>query len=97
MWKKKWPQINLYQQAWTNNPSLWTFYVFSASFTMKPLILAGEKFGYQVEEHINYLDKSKSSPLHLAVRGGNIDAIGYCIATGARVDQRQVKQTQKNL
>lgn len=40
--------------------------------------------------HINYLDKTKSSPLHLAVRGGNIEVIELCIAKGARVDQQQV-------
>lgn len=40
--------------------------------------------------HINYLDKSNSSPLHLAVRGGNIEAIYFCIANGAKIDQQQV-------
>lgn len=31
-----------------------------------------------------------SSPLHLAVRGGNIETIRLCLATGAKVDQQQV-------
>uniref|UniRef100_A0A8C9Z3P5 Transient receptor potential cation channel, subfamily A, member 1b n=1 Tax=Sander lucioperca TaxID=283035 RepID=A0A8C9Z3P5_SANLU len=53
------------------------------------VILTAEKLGHQAEVHINYSDKSKSSPLHLAVRGGNIEAIGLCIATGAKVDQQQ--------
>lgn len=48
--------------------------------------------GHPKETHINYLDKSKSSPLHLAVRGGNVEAIRYCIANGGKVDQQQVPQ-----
>uniref|UniRef100_A0A8K9V2J5 Transient receptor potential cation channel, subfamily A, member 1b n=1 Tax=Oncorhynchus mykiss TaxID=8022 RepID=A0A8K9V2J5_ONCMY len=35
----------------------------------------GEEMGHSIEEHINFLDKSYSSPLHLAVRGGNMDII----------------------
>lgn len=46
--------------------------------------------------HINYLDKSKSSPLHLAVRGGNMEAIGFCIANGGKIDQQQVQMSQIN-
>ena len=57
-------------------------------------LLAGEEIGHQAELHINYLDKSKSSPLHLAVRGGNIEAIRLCIATGAKIDQQQVLTSQ---
>ncbi|XP_059183151.1 transient receptor potential cation channel subfamily A member 1b [Centropristis striata] len=60
-----------------------------AKKAMEVILKAGEKFGHQIEAHINYLDKSKSSPLHLAVRGGNIETIGLCIATGAKVDQQQ--------
>ncbi|XP_070708980.1 transient receptor potential cation channel subfamily A member 1-like isoform X2 [Pempheris klunzingeri] len=60
-----------------------------ATKTMEVILKAGEEFGHQVEAHINYLDKSKSSPLHLAVRGGNIEAIRLCIATGAKIDQQQ--------
>ncbi|XP_035856242.1 transient receptor potential cation channel subfamily A member 1b isoform X2 [Sander lucioperca] len=60
-----------------------------AKKAMEVILTAGEKLGHQAEVHINYSDKSKSSPLHLAVRGGNIEAIGLCIATGAKVDQQQ--------
>ncbi|KAA8580801.1 hypothetical protein FQN60_013759 [Etheostoma spectabile] len=60
-----------------------------AKKAMEVILMAGEKLGHQVEFHINYLDKSKSSPLHLAVRGGNIEAISLCLATGAKVDQQQ--------
>lgn len=55
------------------------------------LLLAGVELGHQRTVHINYLDKSKSSPLHLAVRGGNIEAIYFCIANGAKIDQQQVE------
>lgn len=54
-------------------------------------LLAGVEHGHQRHLHINYLDKSKSSPLHLAVRGGNIEAIYFCIANGAKIDQQQVE------
>ncbi|XP_078137249.1 transient receptor potential cation channel subfamily A member 1b [Sander vitreus] len=60
-----------------------------AKKAMEVILTAGEKLGHQAEVHINYSDKSKSSPLHLAVRGGNIEAIGLCIATGAKIDQQQ--------
>lgn len=60
-----------------------------AKKAMEVILKAGEKLGHQAEVHINYLDKSKSSPLHLAVRGGNIETIRLCIATGARIDQQQ--------
>uniref|UniRef100_A0A3Q3VT07 Ion transport domain-containing protein n=1 Tax=Mola mola TaxID=94237 RepID=A0A3Q3VT07_MOLML len=56
---------------------------------LEVILKAGEEFGHPIELHINYLDKSKSSPLHLAVRGGNIDAISFCIANGGKVDQQQ--------
>ncbi|XP_074549221.1 transient receptor potential cation channel subfamily A member 1b [Halichoeres trimaculatus] len=60
-----------------------------AKKAMEVILKTGEKIGHQIECHINYLDKSKSSPLHLAVRGGNIEAIRLCIAMGAKIDQQQ--------
>lgn len=54
--------------------------------------VSGEELGKCTLIHINYLDKSKSSPLHLAVRGGNTEVIKLCIAKGAKVDQQQVKK-----
>ncbi|XP_062297967.1 transient receptor potential cation channel subfamily A member 1b [Scomber scombrus] len=56
---------------------------------MEVILKAGEELGHSSEAHINYLDKSMSSPLHLAVRGGNIETIRLCLATGAKVDQQQ--------
>ncbi|KAG8009433.1 Transient receptor potential cation channel subfamily A member 1 [Nibea albiflora] len=60
-----------------------------AKKAMDVILKFGEEAGHQTERHINYLDKSSSSPLHLAVRGGNMEAIRLCIATGARIDQQQ--------
>uniref|UniRef100_A0A8C6NUK1 Transient receptor potential cation channel, subfamily A, member 1b n=1 Tax=Nothobranchius furzeri TaxID=105023 RepID=A0A8C6NUK1_NOTFU len=60
-----------------------------AKKAMEVILKAGEENGHSAEKHINYLDKSNSSPLHLAVRGGNIEAIRLCIATGAKIDQQQ--------
>ncbi|KAM8730774.1 transient receptor potential cation channel subfamily A member 1b [Acanthopagrus schlegelii] len=60
-----------------------------AKKAMEVILKNGEEIGHQIEQHINYLDKSRSSPLHLAVRGGNIEAIRFCIANGARIDQQQ--------
>nr|XP_043871217.1 transient receptor potential cation channel subfamily A member 1b isoform X2 [Solea senegalensis] len=60
-----------------------------AKRAMDVILKTGEEIGHSVTAHINYLDKSKSSPLHLAVRGGNIDVISLCIASGAKIDQQQ--------
>ncbi|XP_029313718.1 LOW QUALITY PROTEIN: transient receptor potential cation channel subfamily A member 1b [Cottoperca gobio] len=60
-----------------------------AKRALQVILKAGTKSGHEIEAHINYLDKANSSPLHLAVRGGNIEAIAFCIATGAKVDQQQ--------
>ncbi|KAL3041036.1 hypothetical protein OYC64_011921 [Pagothenia borchgrevinki] len=70
------------------------FPVHAAAFSgakkaMEVILNAGLKAGHDITAHINYLDKSNSSPLHLAVRGGNIEAITFCIAKGAKVDQQQ--------
>ncbi|XP_077410170.1 transient receptor potential cation channel subfamily A member 1b isoform X2 [Vanacampus margaritifer] len=53
------------------------------------ILEAGEELGYTVDNHINYVDKSNSSPLHLAVRGGNVETIRFCIDKGAQIDQKQ--------
>ncbi|XP_064189153.1 transient receptor potential cation channel subfamily A member 1b [Anguilla rostrata] len=60
-----------------------------AKKAMECILSKGEEYGHSVEVHINYLDKSKSSPLHLAVRGGNIETIKFCISKGARIEQKQ--------
>ncbi|XP_047424377.1 transient receptor potential cation channel subfamily A member 1b [Mugil cephalus] len=60
-----------------------------AKKAMEVILKAGEECGHLAASHINYVDKSNSSPLHLAVRGGNLETIRLCIATGAKVDQQQ--------
>ncbi|KAJ8010896.1 hypothetical protein DPEC_G00079920 [Dallia pectoralis] len=64
-----------------------------AKKAMEVILQAGEDLGKSTEEHINYLDKSNNSPLHLAVRGGNMDVIKFCIDKGARIDQQQVDRS----
>ncbi|XP_051970094.1 transient receptor potential cation channel subfamily A member 1-like isoform X1 [Xyrauchen texanus] len=60
-----------------------------AKEAMEQVLKIGEEMGISTLVHINYLDKTKSSPLHLAVRGGNTDVIKLCIIKGAKVDQQQ--------
>ncbi|MGH0139984.1 UNVERIFIED_CONTAM: hypothetical protein FKN15_070196 [Acipenser sinensis] len=70
------------------------FAIHSAAFSgskksMEIILKKGEEMGYQIERHINCVDKSGSSPLHLAVHGGNIEVIQLCIANGAKIDLQQ--------
>ncbi|KAL6462942.1 hypothetical protein MHYP_G00293640 [Metynnis hypsauchen] len=60
-----------------------------AKDAMEVILLKGEELGISPSVLVNYLDKSKSSPLHLAVRGGNTEVIKLCITKGAKVDQQQ--------
>ncbi|XP_066508040.1 transient receptor potential cation channel subfamily A member 1-like [Hoplias malabaricus] len=60
-----------------------------AKKSMEVVLLKGEENCISIENHINYVDKSISSPLHLAVRGGNLEVIQLCIAYGAKIDQQQ--------
>uniref|UniRef100_A0A8B9LME8 Transient receptor potential cation channel subfamily A member 1 n=1 Tax=Astyanax mexicanus TaxID=7994 RepID=A0A8B9LME8_ASTMX len=62
-----------------------------AKKTMEVVLQKGQEAGMSIESHINYVDKSISSPLHLAVRGGNLDVIQLCIAHGAKINQQQEK------
>ncbi|KAM9774909.1 transient receptor potential cation channel subfamily A member 1b [Syngnathus typhle] len=70
------------------------FAVHAAAFAgakkvLEHVLKAGEELGYLGANQINYLDKSNSSPLHLAVRGGNVETIRFCIKMGAKIDQKQ--------
>ncbi|KAI2667619.1 Transient receptor potential cation channel subfamily A member 1 [Labeo rohita] len=60
-----------------------------ATKSLEVILLKGEEVGLSIDTHINYVDKSCSSPLHLAVRGGNLDVIKLCIAYGAKIEQQQ--------
>ncbi|XP_060762606.1 transient receptor potential cation channel subfamily A member 1a [Neoarius graeffei] len=60
-----------------------------AKRSMEVVLHKGEEVGVTIETHINYVDKSISSPLHLAVHGGNLEVIKLCITHGAKIDQQQ--------
>ncbi|XP_076837477.1 transient receptor potential cation channel subfamily A member 1a isoform X2 [Brachyhypopomus gauderio] len=60
-----------------------------AKKSMEVVLQKGEEMGLSIQDHINYVDKTISSPLHLAVRGGNLEVIKLCIARGAKVDLQQ--------
>uniref|UniRef100_A0A673YFR9 Transient receptor potential cation channel, subfamily A, member 1b n=1 Tax=Salmo trutta TaxID=8032 RepID=A0A673YFR9_SALTR len=64
-----------------------------AKKAMEVILKAGEEMGHSIEEHINVLDKSCCSPLHMAVRGGNVDIIKFCIQKGAKIDQQQMDRS----
>ncbi|XP_038622683.1 transient receptor potential cation channel subfamily A member 1 [Tachyglossus aculeatus] len=46
----------------------------------------GEKEGFSRIKHINFLNHTKSSPLHLAVQSGDLEMIQKCLEHGAQVD-----------
>uniref|UniRef100_A0A4W5LZE1 Transient receptor potential cation channel, subfamily A, member 1a n=1 Tax=Hucho hucho TaxID=62062 RepID=A0A4W5LZE1_9TELE len=60
-----------------------------AKKSMLVVLQKGEEMGCSTETHINYVDKSFSTPLHLAVHGGNLEVIKLCIEQGAKIDQQQ--------
>uniref|UniRef100_A0A8C7VGZ9 Transient receptor potential cation channel, subfamily A, member 1a n=1 Tax=Oncorhynchus mykiss TaxID=8022 RepID=A0A8C7VGZ9_ONCMY len=60
-----------------------------AKKSMLVVLQKGEEMGFSTEMHINYVDKSFSTPLHLAIHGGNLEAIKLCIEQGAKIDQKQ--------
>uniref|UniRef100_A0A8C6WUI5 Transient receptor potential cation channel, subfamily A, member 1b n=1 Tax=Neogobius melanostomus TaxID=47308 RepID=A0A8C6WUI5_9GOBI len=66
-----------------------------ATKAMDVILKAGGETGHVAQQHINYIDKSKSSPLHLAVRGGNLETIRLCLETGAKVDQQQTVEQSR--
>ncbi|MBN3276216.1 TRPA1 protein, partial [Polyodon spathula] len=57
--------------------------------SMEIILKKGEETGLQIERHINYVDRSGSSPLHLAVHGGNTEVIKLCISNGGKIDLQQ--------
>uniref|UniRef100_A0A674EEF6 Transient receptor potential cation channel, subfamily A, member 1a n=1 Tax=Salmo trutta TaxID=8032 RepID=A0A674EEF6_SALTR len=60
-----------------------------AKKSMLVVLQKGEEMGLSTKTHINYVDKSFSTPLHLAIHGGNLEAIKLCIEQGAKIDQQQ--------
>ncbi|KAJ3611434.1 hypothetical protein NHX12_021449, partial [Muraenolepis orangiensis] len=54
-----------------------------ATRSMEVILKAGEEIGHPLQTHINYLDKSKSSPLHLA---GAIEAVKMMLSSYGHVE-----------
>ncbi|KAG2458316.1 TRPA1 protein, partial [Polypterus senegalus] len=84
----------LYGARLCSQNKLGHFAVHAAAFAgskkcLEIVLKKGEELGYSFEHHLNFTDKSCSSPLHLAVHGGNIEVIKFCIDNGAKVDLQQ--------
>ncbi|XP_018417833.1 PREDICTED: transient receptor potential cation channel subfamily A member 1 [Nanorana parkeri] len=63
---------------------------FAGSLKCMDLVLKkGEEFGFSIEEHINFTDNEKSSPLHVAVQNGGLEIVKACIEYGAKIDLKQ--------
>ncbi|XP_063076013.1 transient receptor potential cation channel subfamily A member 1a [Engraulis encrasicolus] len=60
-----------------------------AKKSMQVILQRGEAMGHSIEAHINYVDKYCNSPLHLAVRGGNLEVIKLCMVYGAKINKQQ--------
>ncbi|XP_056378121.1 transient receptor potential cation channel subfamily A member 1 isoform X2 [Hyla sarda] len=64
---------------------------FAGSLKCMDLILKkGEEFGFSIEDHINFTDNEKSSPLHVAVQNGRLEIVKACVRYGAKVDLKQI-------
>ncbi|XP_058032168.1 transient receptor potential cation channel subfamily A member 1 [Ahaetulla prasina] len=53
------------------------------------IIKRGEELGYSPENHINFTNNGKCSPLHLAVQSRDLEMIKMCIEYGAQIDLKQ--------
>nr|XP_056710881.1 transient receptor potential cation channel subfamily A member 1 [Euleptes europaea] len=56
---------------------------------MEILLKKGEELGYSAENHINFINHGRCSPLHLAVQSGDLEMIKMCLEYGAQVDLKQ--------
>ncbi|XP_075684342.1 transient receptor potential cation channel subfamily A member 1 isoform X2 [Rhinoderma darwinii] len=64
---------------------------FAGSVKCMDLILKkGKEFGFSIEDHINFTDNEKSSPLHVAVQNGRLEIVKACIGYGAKIDLKQI-------
>ncbi|XP_075069745.1 transient receptor potential cation channel subfamily A member 1 isoform X2 [Mixophyes fleayi] len=63
---------------------------FAGSLRCMDLVLKkGEEYGFSIEDHINFTDNEKSSPLHVAVQNGRLEIVKACIGYGAKIDLKQ--------
>ncbi|XP_042320382.1 LOW QUALITY PROTEIN: transient receptor potential cation channel subfamily A member 1 [Sceloporus undulatus] len=60
-----------------------------AKTCMEILIKRGEELGYSPENHINFTNNGKCTPLHLAVQSGDLEMIKMCLEYGAQIDMKQ--------
>lgn len=56
---------------------------------MEILLKFGEEHGYERQDHINFVNNGKSSPLHMAVQGGDLEMIKMCLDNGAKLDMME--------
>ncbi|XP_004602631.2 transient receptor potential cation channel subfamily A member 1 [Sorex araneus] len=49
----------------------------------------GDEHGYPRQSHINFVNNGKSSPLHMAVQGGDLEMIKLCLDNGAKLDMME--------
>ncbi|XP_057592299.1 transient receptor potential cation channel subfamily A member 1 [Hippopotamus amphibius kiboko] len=53
---------------------------------MEIILKFGEEHGYSRLSHINFLNKGKASPLHMAVQSGDLEMIKMCLDNGAQLN-----------
>lgn len=55
----------------------------------------GEENGYNRQDHINFVNNGKSSPLHMAVQSGDLEMIKMCLDNGAQLELIEVINVQE--
>ncbi|KAM9198587.1 transient receptor potential cation channel subfamily A member 1 [Dugong dugon] len=64
--------------------------VFSGAKKCMEIVLKyGEEHGHSRQCHINFVDKGKHSPLHMAVQSGDLEMIKMCLDNGAKIDLQE--------
>ncbi|KAG8441939.1 hypothetical protein GDO86_010936 [Hymenochirus boettgeri] len=64
--------------------------VFVGSLKCMDIVLKkGAEDGCSIEDHINFTNNEKTSPLHVAVQNGNLEVVKACISYGAKIDLKQ--------
>ncbi|XP_055967198.1 transient receptor potential cation channel subfamily A member 1 [Sorex fumeus] len=56
---------------------------------MEIILKYGDEHGYPRQSHINFVNNGKSSPLHMAVQGGDLEMIKMCLDNGAKLDMME--------
>ncbi|KAM6216105.1 transient receptor potential cation channel subfamily A member 1 [Rhynchocyon petersi] len=85
-------QILFNKGAKTCIPNKWgCFPIHQAAFSgakrcMEIILQFGEENGYSRQCHVNFVNKGKHSPLHMAVQSGDLEMIKICLDNGAQID-----------